>query len=58
MGVGGLWIGLTISLIYAAIAGTLYCVFANWDCEVDKVLKRLEKEEQAKIDLQAQGIDG
>ncbi|RPD65257.1 MATE efflux family protein [Lentinus tigrinus ALCF2SS1-7] len=38
----GLWIGLTVSLVYSAAFGIWICLRANWDREVEKVRIRLE----------------
>jgi len=40
-GLTGLWIGLTVSLVYSATAGCAVCLCADWDEEVDKVQRRL-----------------
>ncbi|THV07085.1 MATE efflux family protein [Dendrothele bispora CBS 962.96] len=41
MGLTGLWIGLTVSLVYCAVAGTGVCVRTDWEREVGKVRERL-----------------
>ncbi|KAK0239041.1 MATE efflux family protein [Armillaria nabsnona] len=46
MGLHGLWYGLTVSLIYCAIFGTLLCVRTDWDYEVAKVMARLKEEDK------------
>ena len=46
MGLSGLWIGLTVSLVYCAFFGTLLCVRADWDREVWKVMQRLERQDK------------
>ncbi|KAI0353405.1 MATE efflux family protein [Trametes cingulata] len=38
----GLWIGLTVSLVYCAAAGVWLCLRTKWDREVEKVRIRLE----------------
>jgi len=38
----GLWIGLTISLVYSAVFGSYFCLKADWKAEVKKVLDRNE----------------
>jgi len=43
MGIYGLWIGLTVSLVYCSLFGTLLCVRADWNREVWKVRMRLEE---------------
>jgi len=40
----GLWIGLTVSLIYCSAWGVYLCVRTDWKKEVQKVLDRLEAE--------------
>ncbi|KAF9525724.1 MATE efflux family protein [Crepidotus variabilis] len=44
MGLHGLWLGLTFSLVYCALFGTWFCVTADWDKEVTKVQDRLKDE--------------
>ncbi|KAF8217805.1 mate-domain-containing protein [Mycena galopus ATCC 62051] len=43
-GLHGLWIGLTVSLVYCAVFGTLLCVRTDWDREVRKVVTRIDAE--------------
>lgn len=40
----GLWIGLTLALASTGITGCLLILRADWDHEVQKVMKRLEGE--------------
>ncbi|KAI0700194.1 MATE efflux family protein [Cytidiella melzeri] len=40
-GLAGLWIGLTISLVYAAGVGVWICLRTDWDYQVQKVRARL-----------------
>ncbi|KAJ6501268.1 MATE efflux family protein [Mycena vulgaris] len=47
-GLHGLWIGLTVSLVYCAVFGTLLCVRTDWDHEVRKVLARINAENKAR----------
>ncbi|OCH87072.1 MATE efflux family protein [Obba rivulosa] len=42
----GLWIGLTISLVYCATVGVWICLRTNWEREVQKVRDRLVAEAQ------------
>ncbi|KAG6899440.1 hypothetical protein C0995_005955 [Termitomyces sp. Mi166 len=51
MGLHGLWIGLTVSLVYCSFFGTLLSVRTNWDREVFKVMKRLQEEQDKAEDL-------
>ncbi|KAJ6469530.1 MATE efflux family protein [Mycena sanguinolenta] len=44
LGLHGLWIGLTVSLVYCAVFGTLLCVRTDWDREVRKVVARIHEE--------------
>ncbi|KAJ7255220.1 MATE efflux family protein [Mycena rebaudengoi] len=48
MGLHGLWIGLTVSLVYCAVLGTLLCVRTDWDHEVKKVMARLNAEDKSR----------
>jgi len=45
-GLRGLWIGLTVSLIYCSLLGTILCLKTDWDHEVEKVRLRMRKEER------------
>ncbi|KAG6876375.1 hypothetical protein C0993_003593 [Termitomyces sp. T159_Od127] len=45
MGLHGLWIGLTVSLVYCSFFGTLLCFRTDWNREVWKVMRRLQEEE-------------
>lgn len=40
----GLWIGLTVALVYSAGVGMWICLRTDWDREVRKVVDRMEKE--------------
>ena len=44
MGLWGLWIGLTLALVCTDVIGGLIILRADWDHEVEKVMKRLEGE--------------
>ena len=50
MGLQGLWLGLTLSLVYCAVVGTMLCLNADWDREVRKVLERLEVDKSGRGD--------
>jgi len=41
LGLAGLWIGLTVSLVYVATVGVIVCLRTDWDREVKKVEARL-----------------
>lgn len=43
-GLHGLWLGLTISLIYASAVGTILCLWVDWDRQAQKILERLRVE--------------
>lgn len=45
-GLHGLWMGLTISLVYCALMGTWLCVRTDWEEEVAKVQSRLREEDK------------
>ncbi|KDR72491.1 hypothetical protein GALMADRAFT_252589 [Galerina marginata CBS 339.88] len=61
MGLHGLWLGLTFSLVYCAVIGTWISVRTDWDREVDKVMHRLKEEDlrrkQEDRDHDAGGIE-
>lgn len=40
----GLWIGLTVALLFTSVIGGLIILWADWDHEVKKVAARLESE--------------
>lgn len=52
LGIYGLWIGLTLSLIYCSFIGTCVCLRTDWDKEVKKVFQRLKEDEQVRMDLE------
>ena len=49
MGLHGLWLGLTFSLVYSAIIGTWICFRSNWPKEVRKVEARVKEEERIRV---------
>ncbi|KAF9059686.1 mate-domain-containing protein [Rhodocollybia butyracea] len=42
----GLWVGLTVSLVYCSVFGTVLCLLTDWQHEVEKVRARVEAEER------------
>ncbi|KAF8630233.1 hypothetical protein AX15_003035 [Amanita polypyramis BW_CC] len=44
IGLHGLWLGLTVSLIYCATLGTYLCLRTDWEREVKKVMDRVKKD--------------
>lgn len=44
----GLWIGLTLSLVYCSVLGIVICLRSDWDYEVKKVMNRLKAEAKAR----------
>ncbi|KAG2032419.1 mate-domain-containing protein [Suillus americanus] len=44
MGLVGLWVGLTVSLIYCSVWGTYLCIATDWQKEMKKVSDRLAVE--------------
>lgn len=53
MDLHGLWIGLTISLVYCAAVGVWICMNNDWEREVEKVRIRLEADRKAADQSQA-----
>jgi len=50
MGLLGVWVGLTVSLVYCAVLGIWLALRADWDHQVEKVYKRLASESEADED--------
>jgi multidrug resistance protein, MATE family len=50
MGIYGLWIGLTVSLIYCSFFGTLLSVRTDWNREVWKAAQRLQGKDKQPTD--------
>ncbi|KAL7284329.1 hypothetical protein ACG7TL_001615 [Trametes sanguinea] len=48
----GLWIGLTVSLVYCAAAGVWLCLRTDWNREVEKVRVRLEADKHSNGDVE------
>ncbi|KAI1798396.1 MATE efflux family protein [Ganoderma leucocontextum] len=53
MELDGLWIGLTVSLVYCAAVGVWLCLNTDWEREVEKVRIRLEADRKAADDGEA-----
>jgi MATE family multidrug resistance protein len=54
LGLHGLWMGLTFSLIYCAVIGTWICIRTDWNREVQKVQNRLKEEDKKRrVDSEA-----
>ena len=49
MSLHGLWIGLTVALVYASSAGVWICARTDWERQVEKVRRRLEAEHKAGV---------
>ncbi|KAK2459611.1 hypothetical protein APHAL10511_008366 [Amanita phalloides] len=43
-GLLGLWLGLTLSLVYCAVTATYLCIRADWELEVKKATEMLKRE--------------
>ncbi|RDB24495.1 hypothetical protein Hypma_008480 [Hypsizygus marmoreus] len=46
LGLHGLWIGLTIALVYCAVIGSIICLRTDWNKEVEKVVARIAEEDR------------
>ena len=55
LGIYGLWIGLTVSLIYCSTLSSWVCFRTDWNKEVVKVIERLKIEDQTRRDAQERG---
>ena len=54
----GLWVGLTISLVYSAAAGVWISLRTDWEREVEKVRVRLEADRKptyGSVDVESGG---
>jgi len=49
LGLAGLWIGLTASLVYSAVIGVYICLRTDWTHEVQKVFDRLAKDKMGEL---------
>jgi multidrug resistance protein, MATE family len=57
-GLYGLWIGLTVALVYSATAGVWICLRTDWEHQVDKVRRRLEEEHKAGVQHDTEAVSG
>ena len=48
MGLHGIWIGLSVAVVYLAVVGTYLSLKTDWDWEVKKVVERVKEEERLK----------
>lgn len=48
-GLHGLWIGLTVALIYRSVVGMILCIKTNWEYEVVKGLRRVGRIEDVNL---------
>ncbi len=60
MGLHGSWIGLTVSLVYCAVFGTVIGLRTDWQHQVEKVENRLaaERENSRKTGTIEEGSEG
>jgi len=49
MGLQGLWIGITVALVYGSAVSLWLCLRSDWEKEVRKVRERLEVDKNAMI---------
>jgi multidrug resistance protein, MATE family len=49
MGLGGLWLGLAISLVYCAVINVWICLRVDWDREAVVVAKRVREAKEAAL---------
>jgi len=52
MGLAGLWVGLTISLVYTAAIGVTVCLRTDWEREVKKVEARLLEGQKGRVQVE------
>ena len=57
LGLLGLWLGLTVSLIYCAVLGAWICLRTDWIKEVVKVKERLDREKKIDEALRARQVE-
>ncbi|KAG6919085.1 hypothetical protein DXG01_009338 [Tephrocybe rancida] len=51
----GLWLGVTIALLYCSIVGTTICIKTDWQQEVERAKARIEKEDRPLIGAGEEG---
>ena len=56
MNLWGLWIGLTIALVFTSGIGGLIVLRADWDHEVKKVMDRLESDRNVGDDESTESV--
>lgn len=49
MGLQGLWVGITVALVYGAAVSLWLCLRSDWELEVRKVKERLEVDKKTMI---------
>ncbi|PPQ85010.1 hypothetical protein CVT25_010399 [Psilocybe cyanescens] len=55
MGLHGLWVGLTFSLVYCAVSGTWIALTTDWEKEVGKVARRVREEDRKRREEDEEG---
>ena len=45
-GLEGIWMGLSVAVVYLAVAGTYLSLKTDWNWEVKKVVERMKGEER------------
>ena len=55
MGLNGIWIGLSMAVVYLAAVGTYLSLKTDWDREVKKVVERMKEEERLRKRMDEEG---